>query len=63
MNTAEQLSSLEVQHEQLEGELRTLHRRAHLTPKEEMRARIIKKQKLHAKDRIRVLAGQVRKVR
>jgi hypothetical protein len=61
MNTIEQLSSLKVAHQTLEGELQTLRRRAHLTPIEEQRARIIKKQKLRTKDCIRVLMGEMRR--
>jgi hypothetical protein len=63
MNTTERLSTLKVQHERLELELENLHRRAHLTPTEEMRARVIKKQKLQTKDHIRLLISQARKVR
>ena len=63
MNTAERLSSLKVQHEQLEHELSALRRRAHLTPSEEMRARVIKKQKLQTKDHIRLLMSHARNVR
>lgn len=60
MNAVEQLSSLKLTHQQLEVELEALRRRSHLTPHEEQRARIIKKQKLRAKDRIRVLMAEVR---
>lgn len=55
----EQLRSLKDNHERLKGELKTLNRRAHLTPTEEERAREIKKEKLRTKDRIRVLMSRV----
>jgi hypothetical protein len=61
MNAFEKLSSLKVTHEALESELSALRKRPHMTPKEEMRARAIKKQKLVTKDRIRVLAAAARR--
>lgn len=50
-----QLTNLEATHNALDGELQALRRRAHLTPAEEQRAKVLKKEKLWAKDRIRVL--------
>lgn len=62
MNTPpiEQLDTLKANHARLDSELQSLHRRGHLTPSEQERARIIKKEKLRTKDRIRVLATQAR---
>ena len=48
----ERLSSLEEKHRALEGELKTLTRRAFLTPDEQRHAILLKKQKLTAKDEI-----------
>lgn len=54
-----ELNRLKSAHQTLETELHMLNRRAHLTPAEQQRARIIKKQKLKAKDRIRVLTSRM----
>lgn len=58
-----QLTTLEATHRQLEHELRALNRRGRLTPSEEMRCRVLKKEKLIAKDKIRFLMGDVRMAR
>jgi hypothetical protein len=55
-----QLEALQVKHQLLESELNGLSRRAYLTPSEEQRTRILKKEKLRAKDRIRVLMSEVK---
>lgn len=49
------LAYLRAAHTALENELSALTRRAYLTPHEQQRTRIIKKEKLHAKDTIRLL--------
>ena len=56
----DQLSALKAAHRQLDHELKSLSRRGRLTPKEELRARVLKKEKLLAKDRIRVLMSELR---
>jgi hypothetical protein len=58
-----QLSTLEAAHSALDLELQALRRRPHMTPSEEQRAKVLKKQKLRAKDRIRVLRSGVRRTR
>jgi hypothetical protein len=55
-----QLEVLQVKHQRLETELDGLSRRAYLTPSEEERTRILKKEKLRAKDRIRILMNEVK---
>ncbi len=55
---AKRLDYLRTTHASLEGELDTLNRRAYLTPSEQLRTRQIKKEKLKAKDRIRVLMDE-----
>jgi hypothetical protein len=55
-----QLEALTQRHRLLEAELNTLARRAHPTPAEEQRTRILKKEKLRAKDTMRILMDQVR---
>lgn len=54
-STAQEIERLKVTHASLKGELEELRRRAYLTPTEEFRARELKKEKLHAKDRLRIL--------
>ncbi len=55
---AKRLDHLRATHASLEGELDTLNRRAYLTPSEQIRTRQIKKEKLKAKDRIRLLMSE-----
>jgi hypothetical protein len=57
---AHHLEALQVKHQRLEAELNGLTRRAYLTPIEQQRTRILKKEKLVAKDRIRVLMDEVK---
>jgi hypothetical protein len=52
MNTPEQLSILKRVHQDLERELELLRRRPRMTPTEERRSRVIRKQKLRMKDLI-----------
>jgi hypothetical protein len=52
MSTAEQLTMLRRAHEQLDRELTALRRKAHMTPSEERRSRVIRKHKLRTKDLI-----------
>lgn len=54
-----ELNRLQSAHRNLETELHMLNRRGHLTPSEQQRVRIIKKEKLRAKDRIRVLMNRM----
>lgn len=58
MTTTDTLASLRTVHAQLDRELAALRRRAHLTPSEERRTRVLRKQKLRAKD----LMGQLGRV-
>lgn len=62
MNTLskDHLSALKATHQRLDYELKLLSRRGRLTPKEQLRARVLKKEKLLAKDRIRVLMTELR---
>jgi hypothetical protein len=53
------LDHLRQTHAVLEHELDTLARRAYLTPAEQHRTRIIKKEKLKTKDKIRLLMDGV----
>jgi hypothetical protein len=55
-----QLEALHARHRLLENELSTLARRAYLTPSEQQRSRELKKEKLRAKDRMRILMDQVK---
>lgn len=55
-----QLEVLQAKHQLLEAELHGLSRRAYLTPGEQQRTRVLKKEKLKAKDRIRVLMTEVK---
>lgn len=57
-STAQEIERLQRTHANLKTELEMLRRRAYLTPSEEYRARELKKQKLLAKDRLRVLTQQ-----
>ena len=50
-----QLERLRTAHRDLDDELLRLTRRAHMTPAEEQRVRVIKKEKLRTKDSIRLL--------
>ncbi len=54
-STAQEIERLKSTHASLKGELQELRRRAYLTPSEEYRARELKKEKLKAKDRLRML--------
>ncbi len=51
----QQLERLRAAHRNLDSELHRLTRHAHLTPSEEQRARVLKKEKLRTKDSIRLL--------
>jgi hypothetical protein len=55
-----QLEALNARHQLLEAELSNLGRRAYLTPIEQQRSRVLKKEKLRAKDRMRILMDQVK---
>lgn len=55
-----QLEALHARHQVLEAELNNLARRAYLTPTEQQRSRVLKKEKLRAKDRMRILMDQVK---
>jgi uncharacterized protein YdcH (DUF465 family) len=55
-STTQEIERLQNTHATLKTELESLRRRAYLTPAEEFRARELKKEKLKAKDRIRVLS-------
>jgi hypothetical protein len=59
MSSIEKLSRLQELHAQLEYELGLLTRRGHMTPSEQLRARVIKKEKLLAKDLIRTVGSSV----
>lgn len=54
-STSKEIEHLRKTHQCLKGELQLLSRRAYLTPSEQERARILKKEKLRAKDRLRLL--------
>jgi hypothetical protein len=54
------LEALHARHQLLETELNHLARRAYLTPTEQQRSRVLKKEKLRAKDRMRLLMDQVK---
>jgi uncharacterized protein YdcH (DUF465 family) len=58
MSETQRLVSLQTAHDQLKSELKSLRRRGRLTPSEQEAARLLKKAKLHTKDRIRILVGQ-----
>lgn len=51
----QQLERLRTMHRTLDSELLSLTRRAHMTPAEEQRVRVIKKEKLRTKDSMRLL--------
>jgi hypothetical protein len=55
-----QLEALHARHQILEVELNHLARRAYLTPSEQQRTRELKKEKLRAKDSMRILMSQVK---
>jgi hypothetical protein len=55
-----QMDYLRTAHAMLNDELESLNRRAYLTPSEQQRTRVIKKEKLRTKDRIRLLSKQVK---
>lgn len=55
-NTIQEIERLKNTHASLKTELQELRRRVYLTPSEEFRARELKKEKLRAKDRLRMLA-------
>lgn len=52
------LAYLRATHAALEHELSALTKRAYLTPHEQQRTRVLKKEKLHTKDRIRLLMNE-----
>ncbi len=54
------IETLEIQHRGLSAQLEALMRHAHLTPKEEVVVRELKKKKLDMKDRIAALRRIVR---
>lgn len=54
------IETLEIQHRGLSAQLEALMRHAHLTPREEVTARELKKRKLDMKDRIAALRRVVR---
>lgn len=54
------IETLEIQHRGLSAQLEALMRHAHLTPREEVTARELKKKKLDMKDRIAALRRVVR---
>lgn len=54
------IETLEIQHRGLSAQLESLMRHAHLTPREEVTARELKKRKLDMKDRIAALRRIVR---
>lgn len=51
-----ELEALADEHKSLDDRLRTLTRRAYLTPREQEEAALIKRKKLHAKDRMHRLS-------
>lgn len=55
MTTIEQLRTLRSAHQELDRELLELRRRRHMTPSEERRTLVLRKQKLRVKD----LMGQL----
>ncbi len=55
-SATERLTRLQILHTHLESELRSLTRRGHMTPSEQLRAQVIKKEKLKAKDEIQILS-------
>ncbi len=55
-----QLEYLRATHATLNNELELLNRRAYLTPAEQQRTRVIKKEKLRTKDRMRLLMDHVK---
>lgn len=55
-SATQEIERLQNTHASLKTELESLRRRAYLTPAEEFRARELKKEKLKAKDRIRILS-------
>lgn len=54
------LEILEIQHRGLSAQLEALMRHAHLTPREEVTARELKKRKLDMKDRIAAMRRVIR---
>lgn len=56
---AKRLDQLRATHTTLERELDTLNRRAYLTPAEQQRTRVIKKEKLKTKDSIRLMMDRM----
>lgn len=55
-STTQEIERLQNTHATLKMELESLRRKAYLTPSEEYRARELKKEKLRAKDRLRLLS-------
>lgn len=53
------LEKLQQLHRCLESELKSLTRRGHMTPSEQLRAQVIKKEKLKAKDEISIISTAV----
>lgn len=55
MPLTDELERLQVAHHNLDRELKSITRHAYLTPHEQQRARVIKKEKLRTKDKMRLL--------
>ena len=58
MPLTKELEHLRHVHRNLEVELKNITRHAYLTPHEQQRIRVLKKEKLRTKDKMRLLVGQ-----